>query len=286
MRWKGREESTNIEDIRGQGFSGGKTAGVGGLGLLVILAIAYFTGTDPRQLIGAVEQQSGKAQGQAGSYTPTAEEQELKEFTAVTLRDTEVVWTKLFQDLGRTYEPPTLVLFSGQVQSACGYASAASGPFYCGGDRKLFIDLSFYDEMKQKLGARGDFAQAYVVAHEVGHHVQNQLGTLDKVHGMQERLSEAEYNALSVRLELQADYYAGVWAHHAQQMAGIDQGDVEEAIEAANAIGDDTLQKKSQGYVVPDAFTHGTSAQRVRWFMKGFESGEVRGGDTFNARSL
>ncbi len=206
---------------------------------------------------------------------------------ATILADTEDVWTDLFQKMGRKYEYPTLVLFSGKVDSACGMASAAVGPFYCPGDRKLYIDLSFYDELKNRFGAPGDFAQAYVIAHEVGHHIQNLLGISDQVNRMRQRLSEKEFNKLSVRMELQADFYAGVWAHHAQRMKNmLDEADIEDGLRAASAIGDDTLQKESQGYVVPDAFTHGTSAQRVRWFKKGWDTGDISQGDTFSARQL
>jgi predicted metalloprotease len=206
----------------------------------------------------------------------------LASFVGVVLADTEDVWNRLFQQQGSQYQEPKLVLFSGQVRSACGFASAASGPFYCPADRNVYIDLVFYKELKQRFGAPGDFAQAYVIAHEVGHHVQNLLGISEKVQAMRGRVSEAQYNQYSVRLELQADYFAGVWAHHAQRMNILEQGDLEEAMRAANAIGDDTLQKQAQGHVVPDSFTHGTSEQRMRWFMKGFKSGKLEQGDTFS----
>lgn len=258
---------------------GGMVAG-GGIGVLVIAVIVMLLGGDPSQVIGQIPASTGQAQ------PIDASQDELKEFTSVTLADTEEVWTRLFAGSRRTYEAPKLVLFSGQVQSACGMAGAAVGPFYCGEDNQVYIDLSFYETMKREFGARGDFAQAYVIAHEVGHHVQNQLGTLGKVNTARQRMSQVEGNRLSVKLELQADYYAGVWAHHARQMAGIDRQDIEEAIEAATAIGDDALMRQTQGQVVPDAFTHGTSEQRVRWFLKGFESGDPSGGDTFNARQL
>lgn len=255
----------------------GRTAGgLGVVGVIAALAYAFFTG-DVSILENVPVTGGGK---------PSPHEAEYKEFASVTLADTEEVWSKIFTQRGQTYAEPTMVLFNGNVQSACGFASAAVGPFYCGEDRKLYLDLGFFDEMKAKLGARGDFAQAYVIAHEVGHHVQNLLGTLDKVHRARGSLSEREANALSVRLELQADFYAGVWAHYAQGLAGIDRADIEEAIEAAGAIGDDTLQKRSQGYVVPDAFTHGSSEQRIRWFMRGFESGDLSKGDTFSANRL
>lgn len=252
----------------------------GGIGVLVIAVIVMLLGGDPSQLLNQVPADPGQTQ----QIDPAQDD--LKEFTSVTLADTEEVWTRLFADSGEKYSAPKLVLFSGQVQSACGMAGAAVGPFYCGEDRQVYIDLSFYETMKREFGAKGDFAQAYVIAHEVGHHVQNLLGTLGKVNSARQRMSQVEGNRLSVRLELQADYYAGVWAHHARQMAGIDKQDVEEAIEAANAIGDDALMRQSQGQVVPDAFTHGTSEQRVHWFLQGFESGDPSGGDTFNARNL
>jgi uncharacterized protein len=212
---------------------------------------------------------------------------ELKRFVSVVLADTEDVWHELFQQQGKTYRNPKLVMFSGQVDSACGRASASMGPFYCPADSKVYIDLRFYDEMKTKFKSPGDFAQAYVIAHEVGHHVQNLLGISDRVHALQQRSSEAEANALSVRLELQADFFAGVWAHHANKARHIiEAGDVEEALNAATAIGDDKLQMQTRGRVVPDSFTHGTSEQRVRWFKKGLESGDLRQGDTFNAKQL
>jgi hypothetical protein len=200
------------------------------------------------------------------------------------LADTEDVWNNLFSQMNQQYQEPTLVMFTGMVESACGNASSASGPFYCPADRKVYIDLSFYDELKDKLNAPGDFAMAYVIAHEVGHHVQNLLGISEKVQRARSQLSETEYNKLSVKLELQADFFAGVWANHAQKMQNIlEAGDIEEALNAANAIGDDRLQKQSRGVVVPDAFTHGTSAQRMYWFKKGFETGDLRQGDTFNS---
>lgn len=275
MRWSGRRQSTNIEDRRG--ISAGKAAGgLGGVGVIIAIAYALFTGdTSVLNQIAVT-----------GTGQPSPHEAEYKEFSAVTLADTEEVWSNLFQQSGSSYQTPTMVLFNGSVESACGFASAAVGPFYCGEDYKVYLDLGFFDQMKGQLGAKGDFAQAYVIAHEVGHHVQNLLGTMDRVHEARSRMSEREANALSVRLELQADFYAGVWAHHAREMAGLDQADIREAMEAAEAIGDDTLQKRSQGYVVPDAFTHGTSEQRTRWFIKGFESGDPKQGDTFSTSRL
>jgi predicted metalloprotease len=271
MRWSGRRQSTNIEDRRG--LTPGKAAGgLGGIGIVIAIAYALLTGDT------AVLNQISTT----GTGPPSPNEAEYKEFAAVTLADTEQVWSEIFGKSGETYRPPTMVLFNGAVESACGFASAAVGPFYCGEDYKVYLDLGFFDQMKAQLGARGDFAQAYVIAHEVGHHVQKLLGTLDKVHSARQRMNERESNELSVRLELQADFYAGIWAHHAKEMAGIDRQDIQEGIEAAKAIGDDTLQKRSQGYVVPDAFTHGSSEQRMRWFMRGFETGDPNQGDTFN----
>jgi len=280
MRWKGREESENVEDLRGA--SGGSRVAVGGGATLLIAIVVLLLGGNP----SAVLNQLGGSAPAASTLNPSQEE-ELRQFSAVVLKDTEDVWDQVFREQGRRYEKPTLVLFTGQVNSACGTASSAVGPFYCGEDRKLYIDLSFYQELKTKFGAKGDFAQAYVVAHEVGHHVQNLLGTLDKVHGQQRRLSKKQYNELSVRLELQADYYAGMFARRAENMKGIlEKEDIESAVTAASAIGDDTLQKEAQGYAVPDSFTHGTSDQRVRWFLKGWESGQLKDGNTFNVSRL
>lgn len=271
MRWEGRRQSGNIEDRRGMPARG-MVMGGGGLGL-VILLIALFTGQDPTPLLNQLPS------GQSGPAQIDPREEPLKGFVSVVLADTEDVWGSLLpRELNVPYAHPTLVLFSGQVNSACGFASAAVGPFYCPGDQKVYIDLSFYAQLQQRFKAPGDFAMAYVVAHEVAHHVQNLLGYSDQVHQARQRVSEGEYNQLSVRLELQADYLAGVWAHHAQRTKNIlDPGDIEEALQAANAIGDDTLQKQAQGYVVPDSFTHGTSQQRVKWFRQGFETGDVKG---------
>lgn len=280
MRWKGREESENVEDLRGA--SGGSRVAVGGGATLLIAIVVLLLGGNP----SAVLNQLGGSAPAASTLNPSQEE-ELRQFSAVVLKDTEDVWDQVFREQGRRYEKPTLVLFTGQVNSACGTASSAVGPFYCGEDRKLYIDLSFYQELKTKFGAKGDFAQAYVVAHEVGHHVQNLLGTLDRVHVQQRRLSKKQYNELSVRLELQADYYAGMFARRAENMKGIlEKEDIESAVTAASAIGDDTLQKEAQGYAVPDSFTHGTSDQRVRWFLKGWESGQLKDGNTFNVSRL
>jgi len=281
MNWKGRRQSENVEDRRG--ISGGTLVAGGGLGTLVLALIVMFLGGDPKDVL-----QQSSAGSPAVERPLTQQEIEGREFVSVVLADTEDVWRDVFRDqVGASYREPKLVLFSGQVESACGFADAAVGPFYCPGDGQVYIDLSFYDLMKERFGAAGDFAQAYVIAHEVGHHVQKLLGTSDRVSALRQRSSEAEANRLSVRLELQADFYAGLWAHHAQKMKNIlDRGDIEEALNAAAAIGDDTLQKQARGYVVPESFTHGTSAQRVRWFKKGWDSGRMRDGDTFAANRL
>jgi predicted metalloprotease len=254
--------------------------------VLVILVIGWLTGTNPLSLLQQMGGSSGVGYDEASveqPYTPSAEEQELADFTSVVLADTEDVWNNLVNG----YREPTLVLFSGSVRSACGMASSATGPFYCSADEKLYIDLSFFNELQSRFGAPGDFAQAYVVAHEVGHHVQHLMGITDKVHAMREQLSEEEYNKLSVRLELQADFLAGVFANHAQSTKNIlEAGDIDEALNAATAIGDDRLQRETRGYVAPDSFTHGTSEQRKRWFKKGFDTGDVNQGDTFNATTL
>lgn len=274
MRWQGRRESDNVEDHRGMG--GGTIVG-GGLGVLVLGLIVYLLGGDPSQLINQ------GAQSTPANEEVIAAQEESAKFVKVVLADTEDVWNKLFQENGKRYQEPHLVLFNGTVQSGCGGASSATGPFYCPMDQRVYIDLSFYDELQQRFQAPGDFAMAYVVAHEVGHHVQNLLGISGKVQAARERVSEEQSNALSVRLELQADFLAGVWAHHAQRMKNIlESGDIEEALNAAQAIGDDNLQKQAQGYVVPESFTHGTSQQRMYWFKKGFETGDMNQGDTFS----
>lgn len=283
MKFKGRTQSRNVQDHRGGGMKTGMTLGAG---TIVVVIIALLMGQDPMQIL---QQTIGNQSAQNSQpYESTAREDELMEFTGVVLKDTEDVWNKLFREqLGRAYKEPQLVVFSGGVQSACGMASSATGPFYCPGDDMVYLDLSFFDELGNRFGAPGDFAMAYVIAHEVGHHIQNLLGTTSQVDQYRGKVSEKEYNALSVRLELQADFLAGVWAHHAQSMNNIlDPGDIEEALRAANAIGDDRLQKQSQGRVVPDAFTHGTSEQRMRWFKKGYETGDISQGDTFNASYL
>jgi len=264
----------------------------GGLGMLLVIVLALVFGIDPQMLLNQQGGMPGAPGGPGGIEAPApgAEEpanDELKRFVAVVLGDTEDVWHKLFRQMNREYREPHLVLFNGQVESACGFASAAVGPFYCPPDQKVYLDLSFFDQLSRQLRAPGEFAQAYVIAHEVGHHVQNLLGISEKVSRMRGRTSQAEYNQMSVRLELQADFFAGVWAHHANKLRRIlEPGDVEAALRAASAIGDDKLQKQAQGYVVPDSFTHGTSAQRVRWFRRGLETGDLSQGDTFNADEL
>jgi predicted metalloprotease len=281
MLWQGRRGSTNVDDRRG--MSGGQVAVGGGILGVIALVLNYLLGGGdvsqlPQQLPGQTTPMSAEEQ---------AAEDQRAEFVKVVLADTEDVWNKLFQQANKDYPEPTLVLFRNAVESGCGSASAASGPFYCPGDSKVYIDLSFYQDLQSRFQAPGDFAMAYVIAHEVGHHVQNLLGISDKVHNMRQRVSEGEYNKYSVMLELQADFLAGVWAHHAQKMKNIlEEGDIEEALNAANAIGDDHLQKQSQGYVVPESFTHGTSEQRMYWFKKGYQTGDMNQGDTFNAPDL
>jgi hypothetical protein len=262
---------------------GGMAVG-GGLGTIVLVVVALLFGADPRELLD--QNQGNPARGTQTSGRVNPQEDELKQFSSVVLAETEDVWNTLFQQVGKRYREPTLSLFTGQTRSACGVAGASVGPFYCSGDEKVYIDLSFYQDLKTKLGAPGDFAQAYVIAHEVGHHVQHLLGTMEKMDAARGRMSEAQANRLSVMLELQADFYAGVWAHYAARRGIIEPGDIEEALDAASAIGDDRLQRQGQGYVVPDSFTHGSSEQRVRWFRRGYETGDIRQGDTFNARNL
>jgi len=280
MRWLGRRGSGNIEDRRS---GGGRFALGGGVGIIVLI-VAVLLGKDPQQLMNMIPGQEQGQEQTAASGTPTDEE---GKFADAVLVDTEDVWNELFRQMGEQYKEPNLVLFRGNTSSGCGFASSATGPFYCPADEKVYIDLSFYDDLKNRFDAPGDFAMAYVIAHEIGHHVQNLMGTTDKVDAMRGRVSESEYNKLSVKLELQADFLAGVWAHHDQKMKNIlEPGDIEEALRAASAVGDDRLQKQSQGTVVPDAFTHGTSEQRMRWFRKGFETGDVSQGDTFSASAL
>ncbi|MCP3917173.1 MAG: zinc metallopeptidase [bacterium] len=283
MRWRGGEESDNVEDRRGLKVPGG-AKGVG-IGVIVIALIAVLMGGDPSQLLGLL---SGSGAGvsagpDAGTSAPRGEDDEQTKFVKVVLNTTEEVWNDLFGKMGRTYQEPTLVLFEDMVQSACGRQASSVGPFYCPGDNQVYLDLVFFEDLSKKLGAPGDFAQAYVIAHEVGHHVQNLLGTSTEVHRARQRLSEAEANEMSVRLELQADFFAGLWAHHAHKKLNIiEDGDVEEALNAASQIGDDRLQRNARGHVTPDSFTHGTSAQRVRWFRKGLRSGNFQLGDTFS----
>jgi predicted metalloprotease len=288
MEWKGRRESENVEDRRG--LPVGRTAMVGGgLGTLVLALVVMFLGGDPTAILQTATQgsQEAPASAPAQPYQETPAEADRRRFVAVVLADTEDVWTAVFNAAGRRYEDPKLVLYSGATQTACGLGEAAMGPFYCPGDRKVFLDMAFFDEMSQRLGAGGDFAYAYVIAHEVGHHVQNLLGLSDKVHREQQQSDERRANALSVRLELQADCLAGVWANRTQaQKHVLESGDVEEALGAASAVGDDRLQKQARGYAVPDSFTHGTSAQRMHWFRQGFDSGSVDACDTFAAREL
>jgi hypothetical protein len=281
MRWRGERQSENIEDRRG--MSRGGIAIGGGLGSIVILIIALLLGADPRQLL-----QQGPVDDPAATQTSRStnpQEDELKQFTQVVLASTEDVWTDLFRQAGGNYRKPTLVLFTDQVSSACGQASAAVGPFYCPEDEKLYLDFAFFRDLQTRFRAPGDFAQAYVIAHEVGHHLQNLLGTMERVNAAQRQRGEAEANQLSVRLELQADFLAGVWAHYAQRKGLLEQGDIEEALSAASAVGDDRLQREAQGYVVPDSFTHGSSEQRIRWFRHGLETGDIRQGDTFATRN-
>lgn len=279
MEYKGRKGSSNVEDRRGKGKGGIALAG-GGIGGLIIILIITFLGGDPSDILNGTQ---GPESGGAVPYEETAEEKELAEFVSVVLADTEVVWTELFREQGLVYEEPVLVLYTDSVQSACGAAGSSVGPFYCPGDHKLYIDLSFYQELQDKFQAPGDFAMAYVIAHEVGHHVQTLLGISEQVNALRSKLSKEEFNKYSVKMELQADYYSGVWAKHQNDNEFLEPGDIEEAINAASAVGDDRIQKKAQGYVVPDSFTHGTSEQRMNWFTKGFENGTIEGGNTFEA---
>jgi len=278
MKWQGREGSGNIEDRRG--MSGRKMAVGGGIGTVVVILIVWFLGGDPSQYINTL--QGGSDTEQVKS---TAEEDQMAQFVSVVLKDTETVWGKIFEKSNSRYHQPKLVLFRDQVESACGLASTASGPFYCPSDESVYIDLSFCDQLKTQLGAYGDFAVAYVIAHEIGHHVQNQLGIIEKVEREKSGKSKTKVNQLGVRLELQADFLAGMWAHYAQEMLHtLDAGDIDEAMNAAAAVGDDKLQMKYQGRVMPDAFTHGTSAQRKEWFRRGWETGDLKKGDTFKGK--
>ncbi len=285
MRYKGRRQSSNIEDRRH--LSSGQKVGIsGGILSIVIVVIAVLMGGDPQMILNLMQANQGSSTS-TSEYQPSAHEEELAEFVAVVLADTEDVWNKLFNEKGLVYREPRLVLFSGQVNSACGFSSAATGPFYCPGDDRIYIDLLFLEQLQKRLGANGDFAMAYIIAHEVGHHVQKQFGTMDEMNSLRSRISQKQYNELTVRLELQADFFAGVWANHAQKMKNIlEAGDVEEAMNAAQAVGDDRIQMQSQGYVVPDSFTHGTSAQRMSWFKKGFTTGRIEDGNTFDRDAI
>jgi predicted metalloprotease len=282
MRWMGGRESSNVEDRRGLSAGGGVAIG-GGLIGVIFLVIKLLSGGD---VSGDIQNQI-QNQPQEMTAEEKAKDDERAKFISVVLGYTEDVWDSLFTANGRQYVKPKLVLFRNSVESACGMASAASGPFYCPGDQEVYIDLSFYEELENRFQAPGDFAEAYVIAHEIGHHVQKLLGISDKMDRLRQQLSQGEYNKYSVMLELQADFFAGVWAHHAQQMKNIlERGDIDEALNAANAIGDDRLQKETQGYVVPESFTHGTSQQRMYWFKKGFDTGDMNQGDTFRDPSL
>jgi len=305
MRWQGRRQSDNVEDQRGGGgdaggqgggFGGGgpgfKVVRGGGLSGILILIVMFFVlrafGIDPIPILfgdggmGSSVQTQQQSSGRKAAKGGTVANDEMTQFARTVLAETEDVWSGIFQSRGQTYTKPTMVLFTGQVRSACGFASAASGPFYCPGDRKLYIDLSFYDELANRFGASGNFAQAYVLAHEVGHHVQNLLGILPKFNQMRQQMNEVQANQMSVRVELQADCFAGIWGYYTQQKGILEAGDLEDALNAAHQIGDDTLQRRSQGYVVPESFNHGTSAQRAKWFKRGFDTGKLESCDTFS----
>ena len=299
MKWQGKRQSSNIDDRRGKSGSGMGGGGFNPLligpllkilfsktGLIIVGVLVVFsvvTGTNPLSLIGGMMGRGGQGFTTETNYQPTAEEDRLAEFCATVLADTEDVWNEELEN----YRNPTLVLFTNSVSSACGNASASTGPFYCPADEKLYLDISFFEDMERQLNAPGDFAQAYVIAHEVGHHIQKIIGITDQIHNLRGKVSETEYNQYSVRLELQADFLAGGWAHYSQESNNwLEKGDLEEALNAANAIGDDRLQKNAGGRVVPDSFTHGTSAQRMKWFKKGFDTGDMSQGDTFNATDL
>ena len=281
MLWQGQRESENVEDARGSG--GGRLVLGGGIGTVIVVVLYLLLGGDPQALFNSQQAQLP----QSAQFDNQAPRDEASKFVAVVLADTEDAWNEVFRQMGREYEEPRLVLFTDLIQSGCGFASGATGPFYCPRDRRVYIDLGFFRQLQERLGAGGDFAEAYVIAHEVGHHLQNLLGITDRIQAARGRVSQSEYNQLSVRLELQADFLAGVWARYADRIKHVvEAGDIEEAIRAASAVGDDRLQSRSRGYVVPDSFTHGTSEQRVRWFRRGYETGDLRQGDTFNAREL
>ena len=286
MRWQDGRRSTNVEDRRGSRIPG-RVKG-GSIGILLLALVGMYFGIDPSIILNMGESVQVSQPGQSGApVEQTEEDRQLAEFVSVVLADTEDVWKEQFRAAGQTYAEPNLVLFSGAVQSACGFAEAAMGPFYCPGDGKVYIDLSFYRELKRNMNAPGDFAQAYVIAHEVGHHVQNLLGLSRQMEAMRRQVSKTEYNRLSVKMELQADCFAGLWAHHAHRARQVvEPGDIDEALNAASQIGDDRLQKQQRGYVTPDSFTHGSSAQRVNWFQRGYQTGRFDSCDTFNAASL
>ncbi len=289
MKWRGRRTSERIEDRRGGGSLGhraGRGMKISGLGVVIVIVGAWFFGVDPTLLLSLLDDTAPREPARSTPAGPNVIDDQTEEFVGVVLADTEEVWQAIFAGMDRTYAKPSLVLFSGAVQSACGTASAAVGPFYCPGDRKVYLDTAFFQTLAQQLGARGDFAAAYVIAHEVGHHVQNELGILPEVNAIRRQVSETEANRLSVRVELQADCFAGVWARQAdERFAVIEPGDLDEAMNAASRIGDDALQRRGQGVVVPDSFTHGTSEQRVHWFQRGFETGAPESCDTFASDS-
>lgn len=281
MRWKGRRESSNVEDRRGLSSKG--MVG-GGLGTIAVVVIILLLGGDPSDVLQNITTNQPTT---SSNYVETERDKELAQFVSVVLAETETVWHEVFRKEGEQYVEPKLVIYNGSVQSACGFSSAATGPFYCPGDQKVYIDLSFYDELQNKFKAPGDFAMAYVIAHEVGHHIQNLLGISDQVSRLRNQISQEEYNKYSVRLELQADFLAGVWAHYEERLGNVvEVGDIDEALNAASSVGDDRIQKEMQGYVVPESFTHGTSAQRKKWFYRGYRSGDLKDGDTFNTDNL
>lgn len=288
MRIDDEQESSNVEDRRDGGGGMGRVGGLGIGGVLLALVASYFLGIDPRTLLGVAESVKGGQQTEPRGIDPANDpDAALKSEVAKILTNTERTWGELFQEMGRTYKNPKLVLYSGSTRTACGAGQAAMGPFYCPGDQEVYLDMAFFQEMERRFKAGGDFARAYVIAHEIGHHVQNQMGITGKTDAMRERVSKVEYNKVSVRVELQADCFAGVWAYHANKAKPfLDPNDVDDALRAANAIGDDALQRQAGGAIVPDSFTHGTSAQRVKWFKTGFETGSVKACDTFAARDI